>query len=245
MSGDALLEARGAAFGYAGTPIVSGVELALRPGERVACAGPNGSGKTTLFRGLLGLLPPLAGAVRRGTDAIGYVPQHEELDPVYPLTARELVEAAALGRLEGGARPLRRLSRADRAEAERCLGEVGLADRAGELYASLSGGQRQRVLIARALMTEPRLLFLDEPTSGVDREASRRIAALLRHWSEERGTAVVLVGHQFEALREFAERALWVDEGTVIDGPAGELLAPESVDRLLARGPAATEERAR
>lgn len=231
-----LVETRGAAFGYDGAPVISGVDLVVRAGERVAVAGPNGAGKTTLFRGLLGLIPPLDGSVVRVTKRIGYVPQHEALDAVYPFTAREVVEMGALGHFVGASRFWRRLSRATRAQAESCLDSVGLSARADQSYAELSGGQRQRVLIARALMTEPELLFLDEPTSGVDRDAARQIVALLAREHEARGVTVVMVGHQFDALRDFATRALWVADGKVIDGPAAELLSPVSVDRLLSAG---------
>lgn len=231
-----LIAARGAAFGYEGRPVISGVDLAVHAGERIAVAGPNGAGKTTLFRGLLGLIPPQDGSIQRSTQGVGYVPQHEQLDSVFPFTAREIVEMGALGHFEGANRFWRRITRASRELAERCLDDVGLRTRADHLYADLSGGQRQRVLIARALMSEPRLLFLDEPTSGVDREAASRIAALLANKSANDGVTVVMVGHQFEALREFASRALWVADGRVIDGPAAELLSPLSIDRLLSGG---------
>lgn len=229
-----LVEARQVAFGYGGAQVISNVDLEIRAGERIAVAGPNGAGKTTLFRGLLGLIPALTGSVRCATTKIGYVPQHEQLDSVYPFTAREVVELGAVGRFEGANRFWRRLPHGERAAAEGCLDDVGLLDKADKLHADLSGGQRQRVLIARALMADPDILFLDEPTSGVDRKAARHIADLLEHWSLENGVAVVLVGHQFGALRTFAHRALWVEDGRVLDGPSSELLSPDSVDELMA-----------
>jgi len=234
--GETSVEARSAAFGYDGDPVISGVNLVVRAGERIAVAGPNGAGKTTLFRGLLGLIPALEGTVVRASRRFGYVPQHEELDAVYPFTAREVVTTGALGNLEGANRFWRHLAPPMRELAERCLDNVGLAGRADDCYAELSGGQRQRVLIARALMTEPELLFLDEPTSGVDRDAARQIIALLAQQNSERGVTVVIVGHQLDVLREFATRALWVANAGVIDGEAGELLSPQSLDRLLSSG---------
>ncbi|MCB9905279.1 MAG: metal ABC transporter ATP-binding protein [Planctomycetes bacterium] len=228
-----LIEARDAAFGYDGAPVIAGVDLAVHAGERIAVVGPNGAGKTTLFRGLLGLVPPQGGVVERATRDVGYVPQHEQLDAVFPFTAREVVELGALGRFEGANRFWRRITSASRELADRRLDDVGLLDKAAQSYADLSGGQRQRVLIARALMGDPRILFLDEPTSGVDRDAARRIVALLAQKSERDGVTVVMVGHQFDALREFASRAIWVAEGGVKDGPAAELLSPLSIDRLL------------
>ncbi len=228
-----LVAAHGAAFGYEGRAVVSGVDLAVRAGDRVAVAGPNGGGKTTLFRGLLGLIPPQAGRVERETARVGYVPQHEELDAVYPLTAYEIVSFGALGRFTGKNRWWRAMPRAEREKASACLADVGLEHAARTQYADLSGGQRQRVLIARALMTDPAVLFLDEPTSGVDARAAASIGGLLTRISEERGVAVVMVGHQLDALRAFARRALWVADGGVLVGDAAELLAPEALARLM------------
>src|SRR5688572_16393159 len=102
-----LLRTKGAAFGYAETPVVAGVDLAVDAGDFVGIVGPNGAGKTTLFRGLLGLIPPMRGSVERSTRAIGYVPQRETLDPLFPVSAEEVVQMGAYGRLRG----LRRLSR--------------------------------------------------------------------------------------------------------------------------------------
>jgi ABC-type Mn2+/Zn2+ transport system ATPase subunit len=232
----ALVEARGATFGYEGRAVVSGVNLTVHAGARVAVAGPNGGGKTTLFRGLLGLIPAQEGSVQRSTRRVGYVPQHEELDEVYPLTALEVVDLGALGRMRGANRWWRRLSRDDQRASRAALADVGLEGCAHRTYADLSGGQRQRVLIARALTTDPELLFLDEPTSGVDRDAAHEITDLLERLAKSRGVAVVMVGHQLDALRSFADRALWVAHGSVTVGDADELLALESLSRLLGGG---------
>lgn len=206
------------------------MDLEIRAGDFLGILGPNGSGKTTLFRGLLGLLPTRSGAVERSTSELGYVPQHGEHDPVYPLTAREVVEMGAYGRLDrwGG------VLAADRLHAVECLARVGLADHTRELYAELSGGQRQRVLIARALMARPRLLFLDEPTTGVDAPSVKAILTLLGELVTEGDLAVLMVAHQPALLREKADRVLWVAGGTVLEGLPGELLAPERFEALFA-----------
>lgn len=234
--GGALLAAHAASFGYGDKVVVRDVELEVRAGDFVGIVGPNGAGKTTLFRGLLGLIRPFAGRVERGPVAIGYVPQRESLDPIYPLRVDEVVHMGAYGELRG----LRRLSRDARERARTHLERVGLLERAGDPFSSLSGGQRQRALIARALMVEPRVLLLDEPTSGVDRLAQERILELLTDLNQREGLAVLLVSHQIGLVRASVRDALWVADGRVLRGPTEELLDPTRLDALYAgaaRGP--------
>lgn len=217
-----LLRARSASFGYAGRALLTGVDVELRAGELLAVVGPNGSGKTTLLRGLLGLIPPLAGEVECDRGRVGYVPQREALDPLYPLTTAELVEQGAFGRLGRFGHVRRR----DRRGAVRALERVGLADRATSPFASLSGGQRQRALIARALLMDPLVLFMDEPTSGADPVAASSVLELVTSLVRERGLAVVLVAHHLAALRPHTDRALFVHCGRVERGALSELDDP-------------------
>jgi zinc transport system ATP-binding protein len=206
-----LLTLRDASFGYGGRAVVTGVDLALDAGAFVGIVGPNGSGKSTLLRGVLGLIEPLSGHVERNARAIGYVPQRETLDAIFPLRADEVVHMGAYGRLRG----LRGLRSSERERAWKCLERVGLAERASSPFASLSGGQRQRVLLARALMVEPDLLVLDEPTSGVDHESQEAIAEILHRLSSEGVTAVLLVSHDIEWVHAAAHSVRLVSEGRV------------------------------
>ena len=200
-----------AAFGYGGAPVLTGVDLTICPGDFWGIAGPNGAGKTTLFRGMLALIPPLEGKVERTAGAIGFVPQRESLDPLFPLRVEEVVEMGAYARLTRS----RRLQPADRALVHQSLAQVDLQDRARALFSSLSGGQRQRALIARALLVDPVALLLDEPTSGVDRATQRSILRLLLTLNRERRIAVLLVTHDLASLRDFAHKVVWVEEGRV------------------------------
>ena len=226
-----LLRLSKATFGYGGRAIVSDVDLDVSSGLFLGLVGPNGAGKTTLFRGCLGLIAPMSGRVERLTDAIGYVPQREQLDPIYPLRVDEVVHMGAYGRLHG----MRRLGRAERELTRQCLARVGLAERAGAQFASLSGGQRQRVLIARALMARPQLLLLDEPTSGVDRGAQKQILELLLDLNRRENLAVLLVSHQLQMVREAVDQVLWIGGGRVVCGEARAMLAPENLDNLYAQ----------
>lgn len=231
---DPLIEIRGGSFGYGDDVVLSGVDLRVEPGTLAGIVGPNGSGKTTLLRGLLGLIEPLAGSARRAGVPVGYVPQRESLDPVYPLTVEEVVRMGAYGRLRG----LRRVTRADRHAARDSLESVELSQHASALFASLSGGQRQRALIARALLARPRVLVLDEPTNGVDARARETIFALLHRLHRDENLAVLIVSHHVATLREAVDLVYWVSSGRVVAGPPDELLDPTRLDRLFAGGSA-------
>jgi manganese/iron transport system ATP-binding protein len=231
VAGQPLVRLRGAAFGYGRSAVISGVDLEVAAGDVIGIIGPNGGGKTTLFRGILGLLPPLAGSVERSVREVGYVPQGGELDPIYPLTVAEQVELGAAARLS----PLGRLRAEDGELARRSLERVGLLERWRDPFAALSGGQRQRVLIARALMARPRLLLLDEPTTGVDRPAVESILGLLGELALG-GLAVLLVSHDLVLLREAVREVLWVANGAVRHGTASELLSEGALEGLFSAG---------
>jgi len=216
---EALITVTGGAFGYHGTAIVSGVNVALAPGEFTGLIGPNGAGKSTLFKGLLKLIAPLSGEVHhapRLAGRIGYVPQRDTLDPIYPLTAADVVDM-------GG--------RAGR--TEECLAQVGMREFRARTFSELSGGQRQRVLIARALAVDPELLVLDEPTAGIDPVAEESVLQLLSDLHRRQKLTILMVSHHMPALRRCAERVIAVNRGRIQSGPAAELLAPERIIELL------------
>jgi len=226
-----LLRLRDVSLGYGGRPILTHIDLQIERGEFVALLGGNGSGKTTLLRGIVGLLPLMAGTIEwafdRATSPLGYVPQRESLDPTFPLTAGEVVVMGTYARLG----PLARVGRRQRAAAARALDLVGLGDLAGQRFSSLSGGQMQRVLIARALVAEPVFLVLDEPTAGVDREATAAIMSVVSRLNRDHSLTVVLVTHQLRVLHGLASTVWWVQDGAVTRRRLDDLLA---ADPLLA-----------
>ncbi|HJM57955.1 MAG TPA: ATP-binding cassette domain-containing protein [Planctomycetota bacterium] len=206
-----LMDVRGAQLGYGAVPILRDLNLRIERGQRVAICGPNGAGKTTLFRGLLGSLSPSVGVIERLTDRMGYLPQSERLDPLFPLTALELVLQGAIPRLSG----VRTFSNGEVSRAESLLSSLGLGGQERMLLSELSGGQRQRVLLARALLADPEILFLDEPTSGVDIEAARVIFEQVDELTKERGLAALTVTHHYDQLAAHVDSVWWITNGTV------------------------------
>jgi len=202
-----------------GRPILRGIDLRVEAGEFVALLGANGSGKSTLVRALTGLRPLAHGELRLfGTalehfddwQRIGYVPQRAGATSGVPASVWEVVASGRLTRR----RLLRRLSRADRLAIDDALEVVGLSDRRRDGVAQLSGGQQQRALIARALAGEPELIFLDEPTAGVDVPNQLALAEALRQL-KTRGATIVLVTHELGPLAELVDRAVVMRDGRV------------------------------
>jgi zinc transport system ATP-binding protein len=207
-------------FSYVpGRPVLRDVSLKVEAGEFVAIAGPNGGGKTTLLRLVLGLERPSHGSVRvADRGRIAYLAQRSEVGGHAPVTVRELVEAGrASQRLVG------RLRTADREAVALAIERVGLSGLARRPLARLSGGQQQRAFIAKALASEPRLLVLDEPTTGVDVEAQEALASLLDRLHTELGVTILYVSHEFGAVEHVVRRLVLVRERIVFDGQPSDL----------------------
>lgn len=205
MSRDNLLVSlENVTVGFNQVTAISEVNLEIRAGTSMALIGPNGGGKTTLLKVILGLIKPTRGRVRYHDlkqHQIGYVPQETSIDPGFPATALDVV---LMGRypLLGLMHPP---SKKDKEIARRMLERVGLSSQAERPLGSLSGGQKQRMMIARALAAEPRLLLLDEPTSGADVAAKDRFYTLVSRLQEELGIAVIAASHELQVVPRFVE----------------------------------------
>jgi zinc transport system ATP-binding protein len=199
-------------FAYGRQPALTHIDLRIDAGSTLGVIGPNGAGKSTLIKLLLGLLTPTSGsitidglaprqAVARG-DTVGYLPQNPATPRSFPISVRQLVR---LG-LAGKTGMLRSYARQDLRFAEELLARVGIADIAEAPVGTLSGGQLQRVLIARALAPRPKLLLLDEPTTGVDHAGQRQFIAFLESLKRDLGLTVVLVSHDLRTVTSIADR---------------------------------------
>ena len=205
-------------FAYGGSPVLRQASLRVSEGEFVAVVGGNGSGKTTLMKIALGLLPPGTGHVRlfgvdvksfRDWHKVGYVPQRAVAVSVLPVSVDEVVGSGLAAR----ARWLGRRQPEEQERIEHVVDLLGLVAVRRSRMSELSGGQQQRALIARALVTTPRLLVMDEPTTGVDSEARQILRSSLEHLVDVEGMAVVYVSHDPEGFSGLAQRVVEVADG--------------------------------
>lgn len=211
----AALELRDAAFGYAGTTRVDDLTLTLPAGAALALIGPNGSGKSTLLRGILGLAELTAGSISvlgaapdRARRRVGSLPQADTRDTTLPVTLRQVV-TMGLYRSRGALRPI---GGAGRAAVSAALDRVGLAAFAGRRFGELSGGQQQRGILARALVSDPKLLLLDEPFNGLDQENRDVLLQLVSELRSE-GRSIVVSTHDLEIAQEACTHVLLLASG--------------------------------
>jgi ABC-2 type transport system ATP-binding protein len=217
---------------------VNNVTLSVPPGQVIGLLGPNGAGKTTTIKMACGLIVPTAGTIRlngydvgrRRADAVRQIGAVLEgsRNVYWPLTAWQ--NLMYFGRLKG-------LSGAEiRPRAERLLTDLGLWDRRAETVGSYSRGMQQKVAIAAALITDPPILLLDEPTIGLDVEAARTVKDWIAHLAADEGTTIVLTTHQLPIVQELAGRIAVIRAGQIIaDLPTGELLSRFAEDRFEVR----------
>jgi zinc transport system ATP-binding protein len=236
---DPLILVENISFGFNGLEVLQDVSFTISPGDFVALIGPNGSGKTTLIRIILGLLKPSRGRILLlGEDPgrfsqwnrIGYVPQKAtHLDPYFPASVREVV---AMGLLSKKSFP-RFLTRQDEAAVERALEQVGMQALKRRRIGELSGGQQQRVFIARAIVNGPDVLFLDEPTAGVDADTQERFYDMLADLNRKIGLTIVLITHDFGIITKHVNKVACLNQRLFFHGTHDEFCSSSVVQELL------------
>lgn len=191
-------------YSYEGSEVLKDVSFTLESGEFLGIIGPNGGGKTTLLKLLLGILKPDRGWIRvlgqephDASHRVGYVPQNMAFSRSFPIS---VVDVALMGRLSRS-RIGKKYKEEDRQKVESVLKRVGMWDHRDRLMSKLSGGQRQRVLIARALATDPEILFLDEPTAGVDSEFQTDLYDFLKELNRE--VTIVVITHDIGVVSSY------------------------------------------
>ena len=224
-----LVELKDVACGYDGAPVMRGVDLRVMRGDFVGLLGPSGSGKTTLLRSIMGAVDIYHGQVMiegvpisRRRPLIGYVPQLETIDWNFPVTVRQVV---MMGRTSNT--PLLPwFRREDKEKAHEIMERLGISHLAERHIRELSGGQQQRAFLARALVSSPHLLLLDEPTSGVDIKTRDEVMHLLDELNHQDVT-IIMTTHEINAVAAHLPWVICVNGGIVAEGPPNEVFTPE------------------
>ena len=227
--GTPLVEIRGLSCGYEKLRVLEGVDLLIMRGDFVGLLGPSGSGKTTLLRAMLGAVDLFEGEVivegiksTDGRPRIGYVPQLETIDWNFPVTVRQVV---MMGRtMENRFFPWFR--KEEKELADHMMERLGILHLAGRHIRNLSGGQQQRAFLARALVSSPSLLLLDEPTSGVDVKTRDDVMHLLHDLNHE-GVTIVITTHEINAVAVHLPRLVCMAGRVLAQGTPYEVITPE------------------
>lgn len=216
---------------YGDRPALWDVDLTVPPGTLMAIVGPNGAGKTTLIKAILGLLPIAAGQVliagrpyRDQRHLVGYVPQRGSVDWDFPTSVLDVVMMGRYGALGWFRRPGPR----ERQAALAALAQVGMADYAHRQISQLSGGQQQRTFLARALVQDAQVYFMDEPFQGVDATTERAIVELLKSLRAA-GKTVVVVHHDLQTVPEYFDWVTLLNVRRIASGPVGEVFTEENL----------------
>jgi len=231
-------------FYYNGTPVLEDISLTIRENDFVAIIGPNGGGKTSLLKLMLGLLQPDRGMIRilgdlpkKVSHHIGYVPQNVNINPNFPVTVMDVV---LMGKLSPFNKKRFRKSAQDRRDARDYLALMGMEAFADCRIDELSGGQRQRVFIARALVTRPRLLLLDEPTASIDTKGQADFYRLLKKLNQD--ITIVVVSHDLLVISQFMKSVACVNkrlhyhQESEITGEMMESICPCTVEDICPVG---------
>ncbi len=216
--------------------ILDDVRFSIGAGEFVGLIGSNGAGKTTLLRVILGLQATVGGRVRtaspdpaaRNGSAVGYVPQKIQLDPDMPVRARDLV---GLG-LDGNRLGIPLPSRRKRQLVDEMLAAVDASRFADQRVGKLSGGEQQRVMIAHALVSQPRLLLLDEPLANLDIRSAQEIITLLARICREQQVAVLISAHEMNPLLPVMDRIVYMAAGRAASGTTAEVIREDVLSQL-------------
>lgn len=216
---------------YHRKPVLWDVDYSAAPGSLTGILGPNGAGKSTLLKACMGLIPRASGEVRffnqpyvKVRERVGYVPQRETVDWDFPVDALDVVCMGLYGRMGW----VRRVTRFHRLKAMEALERVGMADFARRQIRQLSGGQQQRVFLARALVQEADLYFMDEPFAGVDAATEQAIISMLRELRGQ-GRTILVVHHDLQSVASYFDQVLLLNTRVVAAGPTASVFHADNL----------------
>ncbi len=232
-SGECPLVVRDLTVAYHRKPVVWDIDLAIPQGKLVSVVGPNGAGKSTLLKSCLDLIPRSSGEVlvygqpyRKERKRVGYVPQRESVDWDFPVSALDVVAMGTYGKLGW----FRRVNKRSRALAIQALERVGLQDYAHRQISQLSGGQQQRTFLARALVQDADIYFMDEPFAAVDAATERAIVELLKEL-QQRGKTCLVVHHDLATVPQYFDWTVLLNMRVVASGRTKDVFTKENLQK--------------
>ena len=205
-----ILELKNITAGYEGIPVLKEVNLAIKEQDFIGIIGPNGGGKTTLLKVILGLMKPFSGDIHyyvSKTNLFGYLPQNSQFDRRFPISVREVVMSGLMSEKK----LYRYYSRQDRIKADELLIKYGMGDYSKAPIGELSGGQMQRVFLCRAIISSPRILILDEPTTYVDSNFEKEFYTILKELNKT--LSIVMVSHDLGTICSYVKTIACVNHG--------------------------------
>ena len=218
---------------YHRKPVLWDVDFDAPEGKLIGIIGPNGAGKSTLIKAVLGLIPKASGRVliygkpyRHQRNLVGYVPQRETVDWDFPVSARDVVAMGTYGRI-GWFKPV---TKTYKNKAMQALARVGMQDYAHRQISQLSGGQQQRVFLARALVQDAKMYFMDEPFAGVDAATEKAIVTLLQDLRSQ-GKTVLVVHHDLQTVSEYFDYLMLLNMRIVATGPTQDVFTQENLQK--------------
>ena len=239
---DVLIAIEDVSFFYGATKVLDHVTFPIRSGDFLSIIGPNGSGKTTLIKIILGLLTPSEGRVQifgeKGNafiqwEKLGYVPQQAtHVDPFFPVSVKEVVEMGLVSRWKY----LGTSKKDDEKRIQRALEQVGMEMYENWRVGKLSGGQQQRVFIARAIVNKPSILFLDEPTTGVDAETQEHFYDMLDDLNKQESITIVLITHDIGVVNKHVSQVACLNQTLQYHGSHEEFCQSDIFKKMIAEG---------
>jgi len=203
-----IITIRDVSFSYEQKRVIENLDFSVKERDFVGLIGSNGAGKTTLLRMIVGLLKPEQGSISlfgepadrfKQWERIGYVPQKNSFNPLFPTTVREVVMSGLYGRKK----LFQRITRADAGKADDAMHAMRIEDLADKRIGQLSGGQQQRAFLARAMINNPSLLILDEPTVGIDAETQENFFHMIKHMHKHHNITFLMVSHDMDMIRSY------------------------------------------
>ncbi|OHA62704.1 MAG: hypothetical protein A3E07_01180 [Candidatus Wildermuthbacteria bacterium RIFCSPHIGHO2_12_FULL_45_9] len=223
------IEVTNVAFAYTSSLVVQEVSFCVETGAVTAIIGPNGSGKTTLLKLLLGILKPQKGTIsvfgkqpKEARNFIGYVPQKFSFDRTFPLTVWEFLKFSHF--------------ECPSQKIEEYLNFFGMAQAKTALVGSLSGGQLQRVLLVRAMIHDPKILYLDEPSAGIDVGGEQTFYELVDRLHKQYKNTIVMVSHELDVVFHFATQVICLNKKLLCEGAPRDVLTPELLEQIFGMG---------